>query len=94
MKTFKLIFIFLLSFFMLTASAFAQSGTGMSGKKKGTLIGAGAGAVGGAIIGKGVKGAIIGGVAGAVGGRIIGNRADKKKTVKAASQPVVSAKGY
>ena len=66
MKTFKLIFVFLLSFFVLTSSAYAQDGKRMSGKTKGTLVGAGAGVVGGAVVGGG-KGALIGGAAGAVG---------------------------
>ncbi|WP_375415927.1 hypothetical protein [uncultured Hymenobacter sp.] len=86
MKTFKLIFVFLLSFFVLTTSAYAQEGKRMSGKKKGTLIGAGAGAVGGAVIGKGVGGAIIGGAAGALGGRALGKRADRKKAERARQQ--------
>ena len=50
---------------------------GWSSAAKGTLIGAGAGAVGGALIGKG-KGAIIGGVAGAGAGYLIGRGKDKK----------------
>lgn len=93
MKTFKLIFAFLLSFVLIT-SAYAQEGKRMSGKKKGTLIGAGAGVVGGAIIGKGAKGAIIGGAAGALGGRALGKRADRKKAERARQQPVVSNRNY
>lgn len=54
---------------------------GWSSAAKGAVIGAGAGAVGGAIIGKKapVKGAVIGGVVGAAGGYIIGRDIDKKK---------------
>ena len=51
---------------------------GKSKKGKGALIGGGAGAVGGAIIG-GKKGAIIGGAAGTVGGAAVGRKKDKKK---------------
>ena len=49
MKSFRLIFVFLLGFFVLTSSAFAQDryrANGkrrMSSKSKGTLIGAGVG---------------------------------------------------
>jgi osmotically inducible lipoprotein OsmB len=93
MKTFKLIFVFLLSFFVLTTSAYAQDGKRMSGKTKGTLIGAGAGVVGGAVVGGG-KGALIGGAAGAVGGRLLGKRSDKKKAAKVQQQQVVSARRY
>ena len=79
MKAFKIIFVFLLAFVMLVGSTQAQTPRRkMSGKTKGTIIGAGAGAVGGAVVGGG-KGAIIGAAAGAVGGRIIGNRQDKKR---------------
>ncbi len=54
---------------------------GWSSAAKGAVIGAGAGAIGGAIIGKKkpVKGAVIGGVVGAAGGYIIGKDIDKKK---------------
>ncbi|MBK0403609.1 hypothetical protein I5M27_11470 [Adhaeribacter sp. BT258] len=51
---------------------------GMSKKGKGAIIGGGAGAVGGAIIG-GKKGAVIGGAAGTVGGAAVGKKKDKKK---------------
>jgi len=51
---------------------------GWSKKGKGAVIGGGAGAVGGAIIG-GKKGAIIGGAAGTVGGAAVGRKKDKKK---------------
>jgi hypothetical protein len=51
---------------------------GWSKAAKGTAIGAGAGAVTGAIIGKNVKGAVIGGAVGAAGGYIIGRAQDKK----------------
>ena len=53
-----------------------------SNKGKGAAVGAGAGAVTGAVVaGKGDrgKGAIIGGAAGAVGGAILGRKKDKKK---------------
>ena len=80
MKTFKLYFLLLVSFFMLAGSA-AQAQTpkkGWSNKAKGAAIGGGAGAVTGAVIGGG-KGAIIGGAAGVVGGGLIGRNKDKKK---------------
>ncbi|MEO7962133.1 MAG: YMGG-like glycine zipper-containing protein [Ginsengibacter sp.] len=53
---------------------------GWSSAAKGAVIGAGAGAIGGAIISKKkpVKGAVIGGVVGAAGGYIIGKDIDKK----------------
>ena len=53
---------------------------GWSSAAKGAVIGAGAGAIGGAIISKKkpVQGAVIGGVAGAAGGYIIGKHIDKK----------------
>ncbi len=82
MKIFRSIFILLLTFFVLTTSASAQTGKKMSGKTKDTLIGAGGGAVIGGLLGHGVKGAIIGGAAGAVGGHIIGKRADKKRAAR------------
>jgi cobalamin biosynthesis Mg chelatase CobN len=54
---------------------------GWSSAAKGAVIGAGAGAVGGAIISKKqpVKGAVIGGAVGAAGGYIIGKDIDKRK---------------
>jgi hypothetical protein len=56
---------------------------GWSKKAKGTLIGAGAGALGGALVSKNnAKGAIIGGAAGAGAGYLIGRRADKKNPVR------------
>ena len=60
-----------------TANA-PQQKKGWSKAAKGTAIGAGAGAVTGAIIGKNVKGAVIGGAVGAAGGYIIGRSQDKK----------------
>ena len=53
---------------------------GWSSAAKGAVIGAGAGAVGGAIISKKkpVKGAVIGAAAGAAGGYIIGKDIDKR----------------
>jgi osmotically inducible lipoprotein OsmB len=51
---------------------------GMSKKGKGALIGTGAGAATGAIVG-GKKGAVIGAGAGAIGGAVIGRKKDKKK---------------
>ncbi|HEV7593433.1 MAG TPA: YMGG-like glycine zipper-containing protein [Gemmatimonadaceae bacterium] len=47
--------------------------------KRDAAIGAGAGAVIGAVTGHGVKGAIVGGAAGAILGGIIGNNVDKTK---------------
>ncbi|KUG06655.1 glycine zipper domain-containing protein [Solirubrum puertoriconensis] len=55
---------------------------GWSKKGKGAAVGAGAGALTGAVIaGKGDRatGAIVGGAAGAVGGALIGRKKDKKK---------------
>lgn len=53
---------------------------GWSSAKKGAVIGAGAGAIGGAIISKKKGlGAIVGGVVGATGGYIIGKDIDKRK---------------
>ena len=82
MKIFQSFFVFLLTFFMLATATFAQDGKRMSSKSKGTLIGAGAGAVAGGILGGGLKGAVIGGAAGAVGGHILGKRADKKRAAR------------
>lgn len=45
----------------------------MSSQAKGALIGGGAGAVAGGLIGHGVGGALIGGAIGAGGGYVIGN---------------------
>jgi hypothetical protein len=54
---------------------------GWSNATKGAVIGAGAGAIGGAIISKKKGlGAVIGGVVGAAGGYIIGKNIDKKKS--------------
>lgn len=53
---------------------------GMSKRAKGAIIGGGAGAVGGAIIGHGVKGALVGGTLGAGAGYVIGNETDKNKS--------------
>ena len=80
MKAFKVIFVFLLTFFVLAGSTVRaqEPRRHMSGKNKGTIIGAGAGAVGGAIIGGG-KGALIGAGVGAIGGRVIGKRNDRKR---------------
>ena len=95
MKSFRFIFVFLLSFFVLTSVADAQDryrANGkrrMSSKSKGTLIGAGAGGTAGAIVGGGsTKGAIIGGAAGAIGGRALGKRADRKRAVRQQQAPV------
>lgn len=80
MKSFRLIFALLVSFFLLAGSV-AQAQTpkkGWSNKAKGAAVGAGAGAVTGAVIGGG-KGAVIGGAAGAVGGGLLGRKKDKKQ---------------
>lgn len=53
---------------------------GMSKRAKGALIGGGAGAVGGALIGKSVGGALVGGALGAGAGYVIGNETDKGKS--------------
>jgi hypothetical protein len=55
-----------------------QEKQGMRSSTKGALIGAGAGAIAGGIIGKNVKGAVIGGVVGAGTGYVIGRAKDKK----------------
>lgn len=56
---------------------------GWSNATKGAVIGAGAGAIGGAVISKKKgKGAVIGGVLGAAGGYIIGKNKDKKDTLQ------------
>jgi osmotically inducible lipoprotein OsmB len=52
-----------------------------SHKKKDAVIGAGAGAVTGAIVGHGAKGAVIGGVVGGAGGYLLGRHKDKKDPV-------------
>jgi uncharacterized protein YcfJ len=54
-----------------------------SHRKKDAVIGAGAGAVTGAIIGHGAKGAVIGGVVGGGAGYLIGKHKDKKDPVPA-----------
>ena len=54
--------------------------TGMSKRAKGALIGGGAGAVGGALVGKSVGGALVGGALGAGAGYVIGNETDKGKS--------------
>ncbi|AYA38630.1 glycine zipper 2TM domain-containing protein [Hymenobacter oligotrophus] len=59
-----------------------QPRRGWSKKGKGAAVGAGAGAVTGAVVaGKGDRatGALIGGAAGAVGGALIGRKKDKKR---------------
>ena len=53
---------------------------GMSKRAKGAIIGGGAGAIGGALIGHGVKGGLIGGALGAGAGYVIGNESDKNKS--------------
>ena len=80
MKSFKVIFVFLLTFIILAGSTVRaqEPRRRMSGKTKGTIIGAGAGAVGGAILGGG-KGALIGAGVGALGGRAIGKHNDRKR---------------
>lgn len=52
-----------------------------SHKKKDAVIGAGAGAVTGALVGHGAKGAVIGGVVGGAGGYLLGRHKDKKDPV-------------
>lgn len=79
MKSFKAVLVFLLTFILLAVStAQAQEPRRMSGKTRGTIIGAGAGAIGGAVLGGG-KGALIGAGAGALGGRILGKRSDRRR---------------
>ncbi len=64
---------------------------GMSKRAKGAIIGGGAGAVGGALIGHGVKGALVGGALGAGAGYVIGNETDKNKS-RAQGHTVVKRK--
>jgi hypothetical protein len=64
----------------LTLGACSQP---LSNREKGALIGGGAGAAGGALIG-GITGApgtgaLIGGAAGAVGGALIGDQKDRRR---------------
>jgi len=78
MNTFKIYSLFLLAFFMLLGGAQAQTPKkGWSNKAKGAVIGGGAGAVAGGLLGGG-KGAVIGAAAGVVGGGLIGRNKDKK----------------
>ncbi len=60
-------------------SAPAPQPTVVKHTKRDAAIGAGAGAVIGAVTGRSVKGAIIGGAAGAILGGVIGNNVDKTK---------------
>ena len=60
-------------------SAPAPQQTVVKHTKRDAAIGAGAGAVIGAVTGRSVKGAIIGGAAGAILGGVIGNNVDKTK---------------
>jgi uncharacterized membrane protein YsdA (DUF1294 family) len=60
-----------------------ETKTGMSKKKKGALVGAGAGAVTGAVVSKHhAKGAVVGGVVGATGGYLYGRHKEKKNPTK------------
>ncbi|HEX8428238.1 glycine zipper domain-containing protein [Hymenobacter sp.] len=88
MKTLKLYISMLAAVLTLgniaaTPKAVAQTTKkGWSKKGKGAAIGAGTGAVAGAVIaGKGDRatGAVVGGAAGAVGGALVGRKKDKKK---------------
>jgi uncharacterized protein YcfJ len=82
----KTILLFGIAFtFIIGASnnLFAQQKKGMSSQAKGAIIGGGAGAATGALIGKDVKGALIGGAIGAGGGYIIGNETRRSKEKKA-----------
>jgi hypothetical protein len=66
-----------------TVTPQAEKKKGWSNAAKGAVIGAGAGAIGGAIISKKKGlGAVIGGVVGAAGGYIIGKNIDKKNASK------------
>ncbi len=79
MKGFKVYFLVVLAFFMLLGSAQAQTPRkGWSNKAKGAVVGGGAGAVAGGLLGGG-KGAVVGAAAGAVGGGLIGRNRDKKR---------------
>lgn len=83
MKKITLLFGLILTFIISSTDAtFAQQKKGISSQAKGAIIGGGAGAVAGTIIGKNAKGAIIGGALGAGGGYIIGNEARRKKEKK------------
>jgi uncharacterized protein YcfJ len=66
-----------------TAKASTPTTTVQKNTKRDAAIGAGAGAVIGAVTSKNkVKGAVIGGAAGAILGGVIGNNVDVKKTTK------------
>ncbi|PBQ34165.1 hypothetical protein CNR22_21125 [Sphingobacteriaceae bacterium] len=69
-----------------TVASTPEKKKGLNNAAKGAIIGLGAGAAAGAIIGKENrgKGAIIGGVAGAIGGAVGGAVLDKRKKNKAA----------
>lgn len=81
---FGLIFTFVIG--AANTSTAQEKKKGISSQAKGAIIGGGAGAVAGTIIGKNAKGAIIGGALGAGGGYIIGNEARRKKEKKARAQ--------
>ena len=65
---------------LLTLEACSQP---LSHREKGALIGGGAGAAGGALVGAITgapgTGALVGGAAGAVGGALIGDQKDKRR---------------
>lgn len=83
MKKTTLLFGLIFTFFIgATNFSYAQEKKGMSSQAKGAIIGGGAGAVAGTIIGHNVKGALIGGAIGAGGGYIVGNEARRKKEKK------------
>ncbi len=71
----KMLFTFcsILSIMLLLSTSSMAQHRRMSSRAKGALIGGGAGAVAGGLIGHGVGGALVGGAIGAGGGYIIGN---------------------
>ncbi|MDQ2769308.1 MAG: YMGG-like glycine zipper-containing protein [Bacteroidota bacterium] len=77
MKTFQSYFLLLVAFVLLGTAQAQTPKKGWSNKAKGAVIGGGAGAVVGGVLGGG-KGAVIGAAAGVVGGGLIGRNKDKK----------------
>lgn len=86
----KLLIRLLTCFLVLFTSIYGCAIQDMSSKEKGSLAGAGLGALAGQLIGGNTAGTLIGAAAGAGVGYIIGNEQDKKKakemTSKTASQ--------
>jgi osmotically inducible lipoprotein OsmB len=76
---------------VLTAIALLVTGcAGMTEREKAIAVGAGAGAVGGAIL---TGGSAIGTAGGAAVGGIIGNEVDKKRWLKSTANPILDGRG-